>query len=58
MVVDLQHFEPTPPRDDELVLQFLRFEDHPVHKVPTYYFRMVHGETGEELGGINGPQTY
>lgn len=53
MANDIQHFEMAPLCDDELVLQFLRFEDHPVHKVPTYYFRMIHAETGEELGGIN-----
>ena len=53
MAIDIQHFELMPLCDDELVLQFLRFEDHPVHKVPTCYFRMIHAETGEELGGIN-----
>jgi hypothetical protein len=53
MAIDLQRFELMPLCDGELVLQFLRFEEHPVHRVPTYYFRMIHAETGEELGGIN-----
>jgi predicted acetyltransferase len=41
------------PRDRELELQFSCVENHPVHRVPTYRFRMIHAETGEELGGIN-----
>jgi len=53
MVVDFQRFDLIPLDDGDLVLQFLRFEEHAVHKVPTYYFRMVHGTTGEELGAIN-----
>jgi predicted acetyltransferase len=53
MVIDVQNFESTPLRDGELILEFVRFEDHPIHKVPTCYFRMVHGETGAELGAIN-----
>jgi len=39
--------------DRELELQFSCVEIHPVHRVPTYRFRMIHAETGEELGGIN-----
>ncbi|WP_321472291.1 GNAT family N-acetyltransferase [uncultured Paludibaculum sp.] len=39
--------------DGELRLEFVKFAPHPVHKVPTYFFRMVHVQTGEELGGIN-----
>jgi len=53
MAIDLQRFELMPLCDGELVLQFLRLEEHPVHNVPTYYFRMIHAKTGEELGGIN-----
>ena len=53
MAIQLHGFEPTPLSDGELVLQFLRFDEHPVHRVPTYYFRMIHKETGEELGVIN-----
>jgi predicted acetyltransferase len=41
------------PRDRELELQFSGVENHPVHRVPTYRFRMIHAETGEEPGGIN-----
>jgi len=40
-------------RDDELVLELIGLEPHAVHKVPTYFFRMVHAESKEELGGIN-----
>lgn len=40
-------------RDNDLKLELASFTDHQVHKVPTYYFRMLHSETGEELGGIN-----
>jgi tagatose 1,6-diphosphate aldolase len=39
--------------DGDLRLQFDRLEQHRVHKVPAYYFRMVHSGTGEELGLIN-----
>ena len=39
--------------DRELSLEFRRFDTHPVHRVPAYYFRMVHSATGEELGAIN-----
>ena len=40
-------------RDRDLRLQFLQFAQHPVHRVATYFFRMVHAHTGEELGKIN-----
>jgi len=40
-------------RDPDLHLQFLRFGQHPVHRVATYFFRMVHARTREELGRIN-----
>jgi predicted acetyltransferase len=40
-------------RDGDLKLRFDRFALHPVHKVPTYYFQMIHSEMGAELGGIN-----
>jgi tagatose 1,6-diphosphate aldolase len=36
--------------DLRLVLDFAGPSE--VHKVPTYHFRMVHSETGEEMGGI------
>lgn len=39
--------------DGDLQLQFVEFAPHPVHKVPTYRFRMVNAQSGEELGGIN-----
>jgi predicted acetyltransferase len=39
--------------DGDFQLQLVEFAPHPVHKVPTYYFRMVHAQSGEELGGIN-----
>lgn len=39
--------------DHELTLQFVSFAPHQVHKAPTYYFRMVHTDSAEELGNIN-----
>jgi predicted acetyltransferase len=38
--------------DSDLRLKLQGFAYHPVHKVPTYDFRMVHAATEEELGGI------
>lgn len=46
---------PTNPgelRDGDLQLELDCFAPHPVHKVPTYHFRMVHAITAEELGAI------
>ena len=40
-------------RDQELTLEPVKYAEHPVHKVPTYYFRMVHTKSSEELGNIN-----
>lgn len=40
-------------RDRDLQLRFLRFAQHPIHRVATYVFGMVHAQTGEELGKIN-----
>lgn len=40
-------------QDSELRLELAAFAPHPVHRVPTYHFRMVHAITGEELGAIN-----
>lgn len=46
-------FAPGALQDAELVLELADFAPHPVHKVPTYYFRMVQVGSGEELGTIN-----
>ncbi|HEX2710803.1 MAG TPA: hypothetical protein VHM88_01075, partial [Candidatus Acidoferrales bacterium] len=46
-------FAPGALQDDELLLELAYFAPHPVHKVPTYFFRMVHAGSGEELGSIN-----
>ena len=46
-------FTPDALKDAELVLELANFAPHPLHKVPTYYFRMVHADSGEELGAIN-----
>jgi predicted acetyltransferase len=43
----------TPLRDDDLTLELASFQPHPIHKVPTYYFRMTHRDSREELGLIN-----
>src|SRR4051794_20305548 len=39
-------------REGELRLDFTDYSVHAVHKVPTYHFRMMHTESGEELGTI------
>ncbi len=39
-------------RDGDLRLELACFATHPVHKVPTYHFRMVHAITSSELGTI------
>lgn len=41
-----------PMQDDDLVLEFLEFVPHRVHTVPTYHFRMRHGDSGSDLGQI------
>lgn len=42
-----------PVEDTELVLEFVDFAPHRVHRVPTYHFRMLHAQSREELGIIN-----
>jgi predicted acetyltransferase len=44
--------EPGELEDGELRLALESFGRHPFHRVPCYSFRMVHAETGYELGGI------
>jgi len=39
--------------DKDLALEFLECAEHPVHRVPAYYFRMIHARSGEEVGSIN-----
>jgi len=43
----------TPFEDDELTLELASFQPHPVHQVPTYFFRMIHCDSQEDLGRIN-----
>ncbi len=38
--------------DGDLRLELADFDKHPVHKAPTYHFRMVHAVTDEELETI------
>jgi tagatose 1,6-diphosphate aldolase len=45
--------DPLPLRDGDLELELSGFAPHPIHKVPAYYFRMVHAVTRHELGRIN-----
>lgn len=42
-----------PLEDGDLRLEFIDSALHPLHKIPAYRFRMVHAQTGEELGEIN-----
>jgi predicted acetyltransferase len=39
-------------RDGELRLELAGYEVNALHRVPTWSFRMVHAESGEELGTI------
>ena len=39
-------------RDGELRLELAGYEVNAIHRVPTWSFRMVHTESGEELGTI------
>lgn len=39
-------------QDGEMELELLRFEIHPVHRVPTYQFDMVHAASRDVLGNI------
>ena len=49
----LRQFGSIQLKDDELVLEPIEIAPHPVHKVPTCFFKMVHADSGEELGRIN-----
>jgi predicted acetyltransferase len=49
----LAPIDPGQLRESELELRFKAFMPHPVHKVTTYYFQMVHVGTGDELRIIN-----
>jgi predicted acetyltransferase len=40
-------------RDSTLSLELLEFASHPVHAVPTYFFRLMHMSSGDEVGRIN-----
>lgn len=39
-------------REGELRLTLESYGRHPYHRVPTYSFRMVHVESGADMGGI------
>ena len=39
--------------DGNLKVEFLRSAQHPIHKVPTHFFRMLDAQTHEELGNLN-----
>ena len=49
----LRQFGSLQLKDDELVLKPIEVAPHPVHRVPTCFFKMVHADWGEELGRIN-----
>jgi predicted acetyltransferase len=40
-------------QDEVLCLDLLQIASHPVHKVPTYFFRMTHTASGSDVGRIN-----
>lgn len=39
--------------DRDLLLKVVTLEPHATHRVPTYFFSMIHAHTGECLGRIN-----
>jgi tagatose 1,6-diphosphate aldolase len=40
-------------QDEELVVEPIEVAPHPIHKVPTYFFKMVHADSREGIGDIN-----
>ena len=49
----LRQFGSVQLQDDELAIEPIDVAPHPVHKVPTCFFKMVHAGSGVELGRIN-----
>jgi predicted acetyltransferase len=49
----LEQFGDIMLQDDELVVELIEVAPHPVHKVPTHFFKMVHVDSREEIGRIN-----
>ena len=49
----LREFGSVQLQDDELAIEPIEVAPHPVHKVPTCFFKMVHAGSGAELGRIN-----
>jgi predicted acetyltransferase len=49
----LQSLAPYALQNKDLMLELVEFAPHRIHKVPTYFFRMVHIFSGDELGEIN-----
>jgi predicted acetyltransferase len=45
--------EPGLLEDRDLCLELIEFSSHAIHQVPSYHFRMVDRESGEEAGNIN-----
>jgi predicted acetyltransferase len=52
MPLSCEEVAPRRPADGDLVLDLVELALHPVHKVPTYQFKMLHAQPGEELGMI------
>jgi tagatose 1,6-diphosphate aldolase len=46
-------FNPGELADGDLRLELIGFAHHRIHRVPTYYFRMIHTTTRQELGSVN-----
>jgi predicted acetyltransferase len=40
-------------RDGELVLEPIEVAPHPVHCVPTHFFKMIHADSRQEIGRVN-----
>jgi len=51
-LADYQAMDPGELRDGQLRLELAAYGVHPVHRAPTYHFRMMHAQTAEEIGAI------
>jgi len=52
-MISTAQLDPGELRDRDLRLELAEFKPHAIHLVPSYHFRMVDIETGEEAGNIN-----
>jgi predicted acetyltransferase len=51
--ITLQPLDPGELRDNELQLELIKFAPHAMHLIPTYHFRMMDTDSGNQAGNIN-----